>query len=107
MSKLSTHIVRDQRADIQYLRAFAVLSVVIFHFWPNLLPGGFVGVDIFFGISGFLITDLMMREAATTGTVRLSNFWARRLRRLLPASLLTILVSMLITLLIVPKNLID
>ena len=77
---------------VQGLRAIAVLLVVLYHFWPGRLPGGYVGVDVFFVISGFLITGHLMRELTTTGTVRLGQFWARRARRLLPASLLVLLV---------------
>jgi peptidoglycan/LPS O-acetylase OafA/YrhL len=76
---------------VQGLRAIAVLLVVLYHFWPARLPGGYVGVDVFFVISGFLITSHLMRELTATGTVRLSQFWARRARRLLPASLLVLL----------------
>ncbi|WP_125132078.1 acyltransferase family protein [Microbacterium sp. 10M-3C3] len=76
---------------VQGLRAIAVLLVVLYHFWPGRLPGGYVGVDVFFVISGFLITSHLMRELAATGTVRLGQFWARRARRLLPASLLVLL----------------
>jgi peptidoglycan/LPS O-acetylase OafA/YrhL len=76
---------------VQGLRAIAVLFVVLYHFWPARLPGGYVGVDIFFVISGFLITGHLMRELTATGTVRLGQFWARRARRLLPASLLVLL----------------
>jgi peptidoglycan/LPS O-acetylase OafA/YrhL len=76
---------------VQGLRAIAVLFVVLYHFWPGRLPGGYVGVDIFFVISGFLITAHLMRELTATGTVRLGQFWARRARRLLPASLLVLL----------------
>ncbi len=68
-----------------------MLFVVIYHFWPARLSGGFVGVDIFFVISGFLITGHLVRELAATGRVRLADFWARRARRLLPASLLVLL----------------
>lgn len=77
---------------VQGLRAIAVLAVVLYHFWPARFSGGYVGVDIFFVISGYLITAHLMRELLTTGTVRLSEFWARRARRLLPASLLVLLV---------------
>ncbi|MBD8477480.1 SGNH hydrolase domain-containing protein [Microbacterium sp. CFBP 8794] len=76
---------------VQGLRAIAVLAVVVFHMWPTALPGGFAGVDVFFVISGFLITAHLAREIAGTGTVRLARFWARRARRLLPAAL-TVLV---------------
>ncbi|QKJ19335.1 acyltransferase family protein [Microbacterium hominis] len=75
---------------VQGLRAIAVLFVVLYHFWPGRLPGGYVGVDVFFVISGFLITAHLMRELTATGTVRLGQFWARRARRLLPASLLVL-----------------
>ena len=75
---------------VQGLRAIAVLCVVLYHFWPARLPGGYIGVDIFFVISGFLITSHLMRELTATGTVRLGQFWARRARRLLPASLLVL-----------------
>lgn len=76
---------------VQGLRAIAVLSVVLYHFWPGRVTGGYIGVDIFFVISGFLITAHLMRELTATGTVRLGQFWARRARRLLPASLLVLL----------------
>ncbi|WP_375384166.1 acyltransferase family protein [uncultured Microbacterium sp.] len=76
---------------VQGLRAIAVLLVVLYHFWPGRLSGGYVGVDVFFVISGFLITGHLMRELTATGTVRLAQFWARRARRLLPASLLVLL----------------
>ncbi len=81
---------------VQGLRAIAVLAVVLYHFWPGRFPGGYVGVDIFFVISGFLITSHLMRELTATGTVRLGQFWARRARRLLPASLLVLLFCALV-----------
>ncbi|EHB49697.1 acyltransferase 3 [Mycolicibacterium rhodesiae JS60] len=74
------------RPDIEGLRAVAVLAVVLFHAEVPGLGGGFVGVDVFFVISGFLITGLLWREANTTGTVRLRGFYGARARRLLPAS---------------------
>ena len=81
------------RPEIQGLRAAAVMLVVIFHLWPSRLPGGYAGVDVFFAISGFLITAHLVREVERTGTVALPAFWARRARRLLPASMLVLLVS--------------
>mgnify|MGYP003583685340 CR=1 FL=1 len=76
------------RPDIQALRAIAVLLVLIYHVWPSLLPGGYIGVDVFFVISGYLITSLLRRELQATGTISFVDFYARRARRLLPASLL-------------------
>jgi peptidoglycan/LPS O-acetylase OafA/YrhL len=74
------------RPDIEGLRAVAVLAVVLFHFDVPGVGGGFIGVDVFFVISGFLITGLLWREVSTAGTVRLRRFYGARARRLLPAS---------------------
>jgi peptidoglycan/LPS O-acetylase OafA/YrhL len=74
------------RPDIEGLRAVAVLAVVLFHADVPGVGGGFVGVDVFFVISGFLITGLLWREVSSAGTVRLRNFYGARARRLLPAS---------------------
>jgi peptidoglycan/LPS O-acetylase OafA/YrhL len=74
------------RADIEGLRAVAVVAVVLFHAGLPGVGGGFVGVDVFFVISGFLITGLLWREVSTAGTVKLSRFYGARARRLLPAS---------------------
>jgi len=70
-----------------------VIGVVIYHFFPQALPGGFIGVDVFFVISGFLITGLLVSERARTGSVSLRNFWQRRARRLVPPLVPLILVS--------------
>jgi peptidoglycan/LPS O-acetylase OafA/YrhL len=90
-------------AEIQALRALAVMLVVIFHLSPERLPGGYIGVDVFFVISGFLITGHILRDL-TAGTFRLSAFYARRARRLLPASLLVLAVSMVGVLLVAPST---
>ncbi len=74
------------RLDIEGLRAVAVLAVVLFHAGVPGLGGGYIGVDVFFVISGFLITGLLEREIRTTGTIRLGQFYGARARRLLPAS---------------------
>ncbi|MRJ77714.1 acyltransferase family protein [Aeromicrobium sp. SMF47] len=86
---------RPVRPEIQALRAGAALLVVLYHLWPGRLPGGFMGVDVFFVISGFLITAHLAREAETTGRIRLGRFWARRARRLLPAAYLVLATSAL------------
>lgn len=95
---------RTHRPDIQAFRALAVLSVVIFHLWPNRLTGGFVGVDVFFVISGFLITQHLLRDVAN-GTFSVITFWARRIRRLLPASLTVLFFTAIGILLIAPRDL--
>jgi peptidoglycan/LPS O-acetylase OafA/YrhL len=74
------------RRDIDGLRAVAVLGVVWFHAFPKKLPGGFIGVDVFFVISGYLIAGILFREL-NRGTFRFSDFYARRVRRLVPALL--------------------
>ncbi|HEV2773950.1 MAG TPA: acyltransferase family protein [Solirubrobacteraceae bacterium] len=92
-----------RRPEIQALRAIAVLTVVLYHVWPTAMPGGFVGVDVFFAISGYLITAHLLREVETTGALSLWGFWARRARRLLPAALVTLFVCAIGTLLFVPQ----
>jgi peptidoglycan/LPS O-acetylase OafA/YrhL len=74
------------RPDIEGLRAVAVLAVVLCHAGVPGLSGGYIGVDVFFVISGFLITGLLWREATTTNTIRLARFYGARARRLLPAA---------------------
>ncbi|MDQ0647764.1 peptidoglycan/LPS O-acetylase OafA/YrhL [Microbacterium natoriense] len=86
---------RRFRTDIQALRAVAIGLVVLNHLWPDRIPGGYVGVDVFFVISGFLITGHLHSELERTGRVRLASFYARRIRRLLPAALLVLAVTLL------------
>lgn len=74
-----------QLPGLDGLRGVAVIAVIVFHLYPGLLPGGYLGVDIFFVISGYLITALLLSEWAATSTVSLRAFWTRRARRLLPA----------------------
>jgi peptidoglycan/LPS O-acetylase OafA/YrhL len=83
---------RGFRPDIEGLRGIAVLAVVLYHAAVPGLPGGFVGVDVFFVVSGFLITGLLWRDVVTTGTVRLARFYAARARRLLPAAITVLVV---------------
>ena len=82
------------RPDIDGLRALAVLAVVIFHFNKQWLPGGFVGVDIFFVISGYLITGIIFKQAAK-GEFSFVDFYIRRARRILPAAFLLIFVTVI------------
>ena len=90
------------RPEIQALRTIAVLAVVVYHLWPAWLPGGYVGVDIFFAISGFLIIGHLLREVDRHSRIRLLDFWAKRVRRLLPASLIVIVATGIATVLLVP-----
>src|SRR3954465_5882426 len=69
------------------IRAFAVAAVVLFHAGVGGVEGGFLGVDTFFVLSGFLITSLLLAERARSGSIRLTAFWGRRARRLMPALL--------------------
>ncbi|WP_186317671.1 acyltransferase family protein [Curtobacterium sp. 9128] len=102
----AAHRARDTtRWDIQGLRAFAVLAVVLYHLWPARLHGGFVGVDVFFVISGYLITGHLLREQQATGRIRLGPFWARRAKRLLPGAFVTILATGVAVLAVVPSAL--
>ncbi|MBC7630648.1 acyltransferase family protein [Aeromicrobium sp.] len=91
------------RPEIQALRAGAALLVVLYHLWPVRVPGGFTGVDVFFVISGFLITSHLAREATSTGSVRLGRFWARRARRLLPAAYLVLASSAVAVFIWIPQ----
>ncbi len=89
------------RADIQGLRAIAVVGVLLFHLWPNRMPGGFAGVDVFFVISGFLITTHLIQKPPRRAADFL-QFWARRVRRLLPASFLVLGATALAAFLLAP-----
>lgn len=83
-----------KRDDIQGLRAIAVLVVLLFHAFPNPFPGGYVGVDVFFVISGYLITGLIFREVSE-GRFTFSNFYSRRVRRIFPALFVVIFFTMI------------
>ncbi|SEB44973.1 Peptidoglycan/LPS O-acetylase OafA/YrhL, contains acyltransferase and SGNH-hydrolase domains [Nocardioides exalbidus] len=86
------------RRDIQALRAVAVSMVIVYHFWPTVLPGGFVGVDVFFVISGYLITSHLVRHPPTS--VRgFTEFWSRRVVRLIPAAAAAMLGTLALVLL--------
>jgi peptidoglycan/LPS O-acetylase OafA/YrhL len=90
------------RPEIQALRAIAAVAVVLYHLWPARLPGGFVGVDVFFAISGFLIIGHLLRQVDATGRFSLVEFWSRRARRLIPAALLVLLISAAATIALAP-----
>ncbi|MGH3250783.1 MAG: acyltransferase family protein, partial [Trebonia sp.] len=95
---------RGFRRDIQGLRAIAVAMVVIYHLYPAALPGGFAGVDVFFVISGYLITGHLWRGYARTGKVGLADFWGRRARRLVPAAALVLTVTWIASRIIEPAT---
>jgi peptidoglycan/LPS O-acetylase OafA/YrhL len=87
-------------SHIDSLRAIAVLLVILFHLDFNFFEGGFIGVDVFFVISGFLITRILIHEYDTTGTVSFKNFYVRRIRRLMPTLFLTIYLAFMVTFLL-------
>lgn len=93
---------RNYRSDIQGLRAFAVAAVVLYHANVPLLDGGYVGVDAFFAISGFLITTHLLDGLRRSGSVDLPYFYARRARRLLPASFVVLALSIVAALVWLP-----
>jgi peptidoglycan/LPS O-acetylase OafA/YrhL len=84
---------RHFRPDVEGLRAVAILLVVLYHAHAGLAPGGYVGVDVFFVISGFLITGQLLRELRKDGRISFGAFYARRARRIMPASMLTLIVT--------------
>src|SRR5699024_12426925 len=92
------------RPELQGLRALAVGLVLLYHLWPHRLSGGFVGVDVFFVVSGFLITGHLFKELSATGTISLPKFWARRVMRLLPLASTVLAVTFLAMLLFVPET---
>src|SRR5437588_12408833 len=88
-------VLRD-RPGLDGVRTIAVAGVVLYHGQVKAFQGGFVGVDVFFVLSGFLITSLLLCEGGVTHTIRLGRFWLARARRLLPAALLTVIVSLVV-----------
>ena len=102
-----TTLRRGFRPEIQGLRAVAVLLVIAYHLYPNRVSGGYVGVDVFFVLSGYLITAHLVRDAADGRRPSLLRFWARRIRRLLPASLLVLAVSLVLAYVWLPRSLWD
>jgi peptidoglycan/LPS O-acetylase OafA/YrhL len=82
----------NYRAEIDGLRALAVISVIIFHGFPNMLPGGLIGVDVFFVISGYLITRVLIKSP-NLSRIDLLNFYEKRVRRIFPALILTLIAT--------------
>ncbi|ROP26709.1 acyltransferase family protein [Pseudokineococcus lusitanus] len=93
---------RRFRPDIEGMRAVAVTLVVLYHAGVPFLSGGYVGVDVFFVLSGFLITGLLLDEVRRSGTISLRRFYARRARRLLPLAALVVVASAAAAYLLVP-----
>jgi peptidoglycan/LPS O-acetylase OafA/YrhL len=99
--------VREIRTDIEALRAIAILLVVAFHCHLTGIPGGFVGVDVFYVLSGYLITGLLVTETEKTSSLNFPRFYAKRIRRLLPAAVLVLLTTLIVgALLFSPRELI-
>jgi peptidoglycan/LPS O-acetylase OafA/YrhL len=88
---------RRFRPDVQGLRAIAILLVVVYHAGIAPFSGGYVGIDVFFVISGFVITGLLLRERASSGRTSLRNFYGRRARRIIPIATLVIVVTVIVT----------
>lgn len=84
------------------LRAIAVLVIIIYHLNKQWLTGGFLGVDTFFVISGYLITSLLLKEFEETGSINLKQFWLRRMKRLIPAVFVLVGVVSMMTLILKP-----
>jgi peptidoglycan/LPS O-acetylase OafA/YrhL len=93
---------RSYRTDIDGLRALSILLVVAFHAGWELFGGGYVGVDVFFVLSGYLITGLLIKEYRTKGRISLTEFYARRIRRLLPLAAVVLVVTLALGLWLLP-----
>ncbi|QGG40299.1 acyltransferase family protein [Aeromicrobium yanjiei] len=93
---------RTLRLDIEGMRAIAVVAVLLFHAGLPWAAGGFVGVDVFFVLSGFLITGLLAREISRSGRIRIGTFWARRVKRLLPAGAVVLVFSAVVAYVYLP-----
>ena len=89
----------NYRLDVDGLRALSVLAVLFYHLEIFNIPGGFLGVDIFFVISGYIITRLILTESENN-EFNLSNFYIRRIRRIFPALILTLIITNIISLLL-------
>ncbi|MBV9580896.1 MAG: acyltransferase [Chloroflexi bacterium] len=88
------------------VRGLAILGVLLYHGLPALLPGGFIGVELFFVLSGYLITTLLLSEHRDAGQINLGRFWLRRVRRLLPALVVVVVASLAVTAIFLPGELV-
>ena len=104
VSESSASIRTPVRREIQGLRAIAIIAVVIYHSWPGLAPGGQVGVDVFFVVSGFLITGMLVREAAASGTISVPRFYLRRATRLLPSAIIVLAFCVVMSAWVCPRD---
>ena len=93
----------SHRPALDGVRTIAVYLVVLYHAGLSFLPGGFVGVDVFFVLSGYLVTNVLLTEIESTGRVHLRRFYARRVRRLLPAAVVTIVIVCVLSVLVLPQ----
>lgn len=91
-------------AEIEGLRAIAVILVILYHLGISRMSGGYVGVDVFFVVSGFLITGLLTREIEHDGRISLSGFWARRIRRIVPMATLVAMVTVIVGVAVFERN---
>ncbi len=96
LKNMQLHPTLKYRSDIDGLRAIAVLSVILFHINAQWMPGGFLGVDIFFVISGYLITLILTKEVDETHKINISNFYKRRIKRIIPALLFVLIPTFLV-----------
>lgn len=99
----------SKRLDLQVLRGLAVAAVVLYHFFPDWIPSGLLGVDVFFVLSGYLITGILWRDLENAKGLRslstaLTRFWARRARRLIPAALLVLVITLWLAYLLGPRS---
>lgn len=92
------------RLDIQLLRVLAVVAVVLAHYFPGFVPGGYVGVDVFFVISGFLMASLLLREGSLNGQISITKFWLMRATRLFPQAFAVLLVVIVVTFSFLPQR---
>ena len=94
--------------EIDGLRGISVLSVVLYHFFPDIFIGGFIGVDIFFVISGFVISKILIEEFDSRKKISLKNFYVKRIKRIFPAFFLIIFVSTIFSyFILLPEYLLD